>query len=131
MPPRNENSGILLLYQCDHRWKRRFQTHGLEGLKDFPSIHKTHPQTTKPVVADPLFSVPGPQMLAISIYWEINRLFGGLGILTVPPPATYSIAPRSKTPSAPRTFPYISTLYGEANVYPAVVGDDSVKSSDK
>jgi transposase InsO family protein len=29
-----------------YEWKRRFQTHGLEGLKDLPPIHKTHPQTT-------------------------------------------------------------------------------------
>lgn len=31
-----------------YEWKRRFQTHGLEGLKDLPPIHKTHPQTTPP-----------------------------------------------------------------------------------
>ncbi len=29
-----------------YEWKRRFQTHGFEGLKDLPPIHKTHPQTT-------------------------------------------------------------------------------------
>ncbi|RLG35236.1 hypothetical protein DRN98_01605 [Methanosarcinales archaeon] len=28
--------------------KRRFQTHGLEGLKDLPPIHKSHPFTTPP-----------------------------------------------------------------------------------
>jgi len=27
-----------------YEWKRRFQTHGLEGLKDLPPIAKTHPQ---------------------------------------------------------------------------------------
>ena len=27
-------------------WKRRFELHGLEGLKDLPPIHKSHPQTT-------------------------------------------------------------------------------------
>lgn len=27
-------------------WKRRFQTHGLEGLKDLPPVHHSHPQTT-------------------------------------------------------------------------------------
>ena len=31
-----------------YEYKRRFQTHGLEGLKDLPPIHKTHPQTTPP-----------------------------------------------------------------------------------
>jgi transposase InsO family protein len=29
-----------------YEWKRRFQTHGLSGLKDLPPIHKSHPQTT-------------------------------------------------------------------------------------
>jgi transposase-like protein len=29
-----------------YEWKRRFQTHGLEGLKDLPPVHKSHPQTT-------------------------------------------------------------------------------------
>jgi transposase InsO family protein len=31
-----------------YEYKRRFQTHGLEGLKDLPPIHKTHPMTTPP-----------------------------------------------------------------------------------
>ena len=29
-----------------YEWKRRFQTHGLEGLKDLPPVVKNHPQTT-------------------------------------------------------------------------------------
>ena len=29
-----------------YEWKRRFQSLGLEGLKDLPPIHKSHPQTT-------------------------------------------------------------------------------------
>src|SRR4028118_1555223 len=29
-----------------YEWKRRFQTHGLEGLKGLPPVHKTRPQTT-------------------------------------------------------------------------------------
>ena len=29
-----------------YEYKRRFQTHGLEGLKDLPPVHLTHPQTT-------------------------------------------------------------------------------------
>jgi transposase InsO family protein len=31
-----------------YEYKRRFQTHGLEGLKDLPPIHKSHPFTTAP-----------------------------------------------------------------------------------
>jgi len=34
-----------------YEWKRRFQTHGLEGLKDLPPIHKSHPQAVKPEIA--------------------------------------------------------------------------------
>jgi transposase InsO family protein len=29
-----------------YEWKQRFETHGLEGLKDLPPIHHSHPQTT-------------------------------------------------------------------------------------
>ena len=31
-------------------WKRRFQTHGLDGLKDLPPIARSHPMTTPPEV---------------------------------------------------------------------------------
>lgn len=31
-----------------YEWKRRFQTHGLEGLRDLPPIVKNHPFTTPP-----------------------------------------------------------------------------------
>lgn len=33
-----------------YEYKKRFQTHGLEGLKDLPPIHKSHPFTTPPEV---------------------------------------------------------------------------------
>jgi transposase InsO family protein len=33
-----------------YEWKRRFQTHGLEGLKDLPPIAKSHPQAVAPEV---------------------------------------------------------------------------------
>ncbi len=35
-----------------YEYKRRFQTHGLAGLKDLPPVHKTHPQTTPPPVVE-------------------------------------------------------------------------------
>lgn len=35
-----------------YEWKRRFQTHGFDGLKDMPPVHKTHPQTTPVEVAE-------------------------------------------------------------------------------
>ena len=42
--------------------KRRFQTHGLEGLKDLPPVHRTHPQTTPPAVVEriPALSLEHP-----------------------------------------------------------------------
>lgn len=33
-----------------YEWKRRYQIHGLEGLKDLPPVHKSHPFTTPPHV---------------------------------------------------------------------------------
>jgi Transposase. len=35
-----------------YEWKRRFQTSGLEGLKDLPPIAKTHPQAVPPETED-------------------------------------------------------------------------------
>jgi transposase InsO family protein len=48
-----------------YEWKRRFQTHGLEGLKDLPPIPKSHPSTT------PAEHVEAMIELAIS-----NRMWG-------------------------------------------------------
>lgn len=52
-----------------YEYKRRFQTHGMEGLKDLPPIHKTHPFTTPPETIE--------KILALSIEhpaWGCNRL---------------------------------------------------------
>jgi len=35
-----------------YEYRRRFQAHGLEGLKDLPPIHKSHPLTTPPEVEE-------------------------------------------------------------------------------
>ncbi len=40
-----------------YEYKRRFQTHGLGGLKDLPPIHQSHPQTTPPEVVDKLLAL--------------------------------------------------------------------------
>ena len=40
-----------------YEYKKRFQTHGMVGLKDLPPIHQTHPQTTSPEVVDRLLTV--------------------------------------------------------------------------
>jgi transposase InsO family protein len=52
-----------------YEYKRRFQTHGLEGLKDLPPIHKTHPFTTPAETVD--------KILALSLEdpaWGCDRL---------------------------------------------------------
>ncbi len=40
-----------------YEYKRRFQTHGLAGLKDLPPIHHSHPQTTPVEVVDKLLAL--------------------------------------------------------------------------
>ena len=40
-----------------YEYKRRFQTHGLEGLKDLPPIHKSHPFTTPPEVVEKILTL--------------------------------------------------------------------------
>jgi transposase InsO family protein len=40
-----------------YEYKRRFQTHGIEGLKDMPPIHKTHPQTPPPEVVEKMLAL--------------------------------------------------------------------------
>jgi transposase InsO family protein len=58
-----------------YEYKRRFQTHGIEGLKDLPPIHKTHPFTTPPETAE--------KVIALSLEhptWGCNRLSDYLGL---------------------------------------------------
>ncbi len=40
-----------------YEYKRRFQTHGLAGLKDLPPVHKTHPQTTPPQTVERILAL--------------------------------------------------------------------------
>jgi transposase InsO family protein len=40
-----------------YEYKRRFQTHGLEGLKDLPPIHHSHPFTTPPEVVERILAM--------------------------------------------------------------------------
>ena len=52
-----------------YEYKRRFERQGMEGLKDLPPIHKTHPQTTSPAIVE--------QILALSLThpaWGCVRL---------------------------------------------------------
>ena len=61
-----------------YEYKRRFQTHGLEGLKDLPPIHHSHPATTPPEVV--------AQILALSLQnpaWGCCRLSAQLKLRNV------------------------------------------------
>jgi len=40
-----------------YQYKRRFELQGLEGLKDLPPIHKTHPQTTPPETVERILAL--------------------------------------------------------------------------
>ena len=39
-----------------YEYKKRFKLYGIEGLKDLPPIHKTHPQTTPPEVEEKIIA---------------------------------------------------------------------------
>jgi hypothetical protein len=69
-------------------YKRRFELQGLEGLKDLPPIHKTHPQTTPPELAE--------QIVTLSLAhpaWGCVRLAAHLKLqgVTVSSPTIQSI----------------------------------------
>lgn len=52
-----------------YEYKRRFQTHGIEGLVDLPPVHHSHPATTPPEVEQ--------RILEVSLEhpaWGCNRL---------------------------------------------------------
>src|SRR3712207_6027848 len=40
-----------------YEWKRRFQTHGLAGLKDLPPVAKTQPLATPPEVQERILAL--------------------------------------------------------------------------
>lgn len=52
-----------------YEYKRRFQTHGLEGLRDLPPAHKSHPMTTPPEVVERILALSAENPM-----WGCNRL---------------------------------------------------------
>lgn len=71
-----------------YEYKRRFQTHGMAGLKDLPPIHKTHPMTTSPETVE--------RLLALSLEhpaWGCDRLSAMLKLegLSISSPTVQSI----------------------------------------
>ena len=52
-----------------YEYKRRFQTHGIEGLKDLPPVHKSHPMSTSEEVQQRIV-----QMSLSHPAWGCNRI---------------------------------------------------------
>jgi len=52
-----------------YEYKRRFQTHGIEGLKDLPPVHKSHPMSTPEEVQQRIV-----QMSLSHPAWGCNRI---------------------------------------------------------
>ena len=61
-----------------YEWKRRFQTQGLEGLKDLPPVHRTHPMTTPPEVVEKVVAMSG-----VNPAWGCTRLSDHLALAGV------------------------------------------------
>jgi transposase InsO family protein len=71
-----------------YEYKRRFQTHGIAGLKDLPPIHKSHPFTTPPEIVE--------RLLAVSLShptWGCDRLSDQLKLegMSISSPTVQSI----------------------------------------
>lgn len=68
-----------------YEYKKRFEQHGLDGLRDLPPIHKTHPQTTPPEVVEQILAVsyeqPGWGCQKISA--KLKQMGIGLSAVTV------------------------------------------------
>ena len=60
-------------------WKRRYQLHGIEGLKDRPPAHKTHPLTTPAHVREAVVELSRQHPA-----WGCKRLSHELGRLGMP-----------------------------------------------
>src|SRR5919112_1661679 len=63
-----------------YEYKRRFQTHGIEGLKDLPPVHKSHPMTTPEEVQEKIV-----EMSLSHPAWGCNRVsdqlkLGGISV---------------------------------------------------
>jgi transposase len=61
-----------------YEYKRRFQTHGLEGLRDLPPIHKSHPMTTPPETVEKIL-----EMSLQNPMWGCIRLSNQLKLLGI------------------------------------------------
>jgi len=61
-----------------YEYKRRFQTHGLEGLRDLPRVHKSHPMTTTPETVEKILALSAENPM-----WGCTRLSQQLKLVGV------------------------------------------------
>ena len=61
-----------------YEYKRRFQTHGIDGLKDLPPVHKSHPMSTPEEVQQKIV-----QMSLSHPAWGCNRISDQLRLQNV------------------------------------------------
>src|SRR5215216_7722181 len=61
-----------------YEYKRRFQTHGIDGLKDLPPVHKSHPMSTPEEVQQRIV-----QMSLSHPAWGCNRISNQLKLESV------------------------------------------------
>ncbi len=61
-----------------YAWQKRFREQGLDGLKDLPPVHHTHPQTTPPEVEARVLSLslehPGWGCVKLSDYLRLEQV---------------------------------------------------------
>lgn len=89
-----------------YEYKQRFQAFGVEGLKDLPPIHKTHPQTTPPQVMEKVLalSMANP---ARGCVWLSDKL--KLEGISVSSPTVQDILIKNGTPApAPQVLVWAS-----------------------
>lgn len=63
-----------------YEWKRRFQTHGLQGLKDLPPVVKHHPQTTPQEVVERILALSLELPTRGCNYLSAQLLQEGIGV---------------------------------------------------
>lgn len=119
-----------------YEYKRRFQTHGIEGLKDLPPIAKSHPMTTPPETVEKIKSLAHthpaygcnrleallpmvfPSVMSPSrrswrsISWALATTAGWRWKTTVPTPKWNS--PVNRSPSSRKTIPALRNAMWKA-----------------
>ncbi len=75
-----------------YEYKRRFQTHGLEGLKDLPPIAKSHPMTTPEPIVERVLEL-ALELALEHPAWGCNRVSDWLKLqgISISPPTVQKL----------------------------------------